>query len=532
MSLGVRDSSLCSSSGMPSKEEVLDADEVSQRLEESLGEMRNRRKLILKNVNPDVKEEELRELLDGFDIRYLFINRNKGVAFVTLGSGEEAKEALALLQSASLAGRQISISLHSTDALLCITGLPSSLSQKCFKELVRPFGGLERCWIVYSPETGHSKGYGFVEFMKRDGASRAHAALMGEKTPLSAAGNSQIQISWADTTTLSEENQHSSCLLLSPLPPSLRTPMTLTSLFPADNTPTYCQAAEVCGKGLAVAEFPTWQLAEEVWASLGRGELFRVFCKADGGKKRSSRNVGPGPGVGVDLTAAFCCPGVPGPSSLAAVIAAQSKRGPSILPLLPDPIPTPPDLSIGLGDTPKALASCGPLSPAVVTTLLQAALQSPHLLANPVWLQSVLKSGQPVTSPSLPGQPNDVGDIRVKYDVNHKNVCQFEMSVLATRVGLGCFKWGSYCKHINHSLIPSIDLYTMVVGGIWISTSHLSSVYFYFFHLPGKSTPEARTSWRTSTASTAIAPPIATSGHVERDSPHRQNWMEGHGGRG
>uniref|UniRef100_UPI0035901792 ribonucleoprotein PTB-binding 1-like isoform X2 n=1 Tax=Myxine glutinosa TaxID=7769 RepID=UPI0035901792 len=353
MSLGVRDSSLCSSSGMPSKEEVLDADEVSQRLEESLGEMRNRRKLILKNVNPDVKEEELRELLDGFDIRYLFINRNKGVAFVTLGSGEEAKEALALLQSASLAGRQISISLHSTDALLCITGLPSSLSQKCFKELVRPFGGLERCWIVYSPETGHSKGYGFVEFMKRDGASRAHAALMGEKTPLSAAGNSQIQISWADTTTLSEENQHSSCLLLSPLPPSLRTPMTLTSLFPADNTPTYCQAAEVCGKGLAVAEFPTWQLAEEVWASLGRGELFRVFCKADGGKKRSSRNVGPGPGVGVDLTAAFCCPGVPGPSSLAAVIAAQSKRGPSILPLLPDPIPTPPDLSIGLGDTPK-----------------------------------------------------------------------------------------------------------------------------------------------------------------------------------
>uniref|UniRef100_A0A8C4NB26 Ribonucleoprotein, PTB-binding 1 n=1 Tax=Eptatretus burgeri TaxID=7764 RepID=A0A8C4NB26_EPTBU len=304
MSSVARGSSLCSASGMHSKQ-ALHSAEVSERVDESLREMQNRRKLILKNVDPDVKEE----------------------------------------------------------------------------------------------------GYGFVEFMKRDGASRAHAALMGEKTPVSVAGSLQIQISWADTTTLSEENQHSSCLLLSPLPPSLRTPMALTSLFPADNTPTYCQAAEVCGKGLAVAEFPTWQLAEKAWTSLGSGELFRVFCKPDGGNKRSSGDIGPG--VGVDLMAAFCCPGVPGPSCLAAVIAAQSKRGPSILPLLPDPIPTPPDLSIGLGDTPKALASCGPLSPAVVTTLLQAALQSPHLLANPAWLQSVLKSGQPVTSPTLPGQPND-----------------------------------------------------------------------------------------------------------------------------
>ena len=45
---------------------------------------------------------------------------------------------------------------------------------------MRPFGSLERCFVVYSERTGHCKGYGFAEYMKKDSAARAKSDLLGK----------------------------------------------------------------------------------------------------------------------------------------------------------------------------------------------------------------------------------------------------------------------------------------------------------------------------------------------------------------
>uniref|UniRef100_A0A672Z4T1 RRM domain-containing protein n=1 Tax=Sphaeramia orbicularis TaxID=375764 RepID=A0A672Z4T1_9TELE len=56
---------------------------------------------------------------------------------------------------------------------------PSITALSGFEELVRSYGNIERSFLVYSELTGQSKGYGFVEYMKKDSASRARSELLG-----------------------------------------------------------------------------------------------------------------------------------------------------------------------------------------------------------------------------------------------------------------------------------------------------------------------------------------------------------------
>lgn len=135
-----------------------------------------------------------------------------------------------------LRDREISVQLQPTDALLCIANLPRAFSQQQFEELVRPFGNLERCFLVYSASTGHSKGYGFVEYMKKDSAARAKSELLGKQL-----GSRMLYVHWTEVGSLTYPQLHSKCLCVDRLPPSLLTAQDLRNAMADTHAPVFCQ---------------------------------------------------------------------------------------------------------------------------------------------------------------------------------------------------------------------------------------------------------------------------------------------------
>lgn len=157
-------------------------------------------------------------------------------AFVTLLNGEQAQCAIKELHQHVLREREISVQLQPTDALLCIANLPCAFSQQQFEELVRPFGNLERCFLVYSATTGHSKGYGFVEYMKKDSAARAKSELLGKQL-----GSRMLYVHWTEVGSLTYPLLHSRCLCVDRLPPSLLSAQDLHAALADTHAPLFCQ---------------------------------------------------------------------------------------------------------------------------------------------------------------------------------------------------------------------------------------------------------------------------------------------------
>lgn len=157
-------------------------------------------------------------------------------AFVTLLNGEQAQCAIKEFHQHVLRDREISVQLQPTDALLCIANLPRAFTQQQFEDLVRPFGNLERCFLVYSPSTGHSKGYGFVEYMKKDSAARAKSELLGKQL-----GSRMLYVHWTEVGSLTYPLLHSKCLCVDCLPPSLLTAQDLRNALADTHVPVFCQ---------------------------------------------------------------------------------------------------------------------------------------------------------------------------------------------------------------------------------------------------------------------------------------------------
>ncbi|XP_036003997.1 ribonucleoprotein PTB-binding 1 isoform X2 [Fundulus heteroclitus] len=290
----------------------LSPEDVESRLERTRREFYNRRKIIIKNLPPDVTNQEVHKLLGSYDLKYCFVDKYKGTAFVTLLNGEQAQCAIKKFHQVPLRDREISVQLQPTDALLCVANLPRAFTQQQFEELVRPFGNLERCFLVYSTSTGHSKGYGFVEYMKKDSAARAKSELLGKQL-----GSRMLYVHWTEMGSLTYAQLQSRCLCVDRLPPSLLTAQDLQKALVDTHAPVFCQLAQGQDgsfRRFAVLEFATAEMAEET-QRLGDGRLLG----------------------GTHIRVSFCAPGPPGRSMLAALIAAQTmavNRGKG---LLPDP---------------------------------------------------------------------------------------------------------------------------------------------------------------------------------------------------
>uniref|UniRef100_A0A8D1D7X1 Ribonucleoprotein PTB-binding 1 n=1 Tax=Sus scrofa TaxID=9823 RepID=A0A8D1D7X1_PIG len=356
----------------------LDPEEIRKRLEHTERQFRNRRKILIRGLPGDVTNQEVHDLLSDYELKYCFVDKYKGTAFVTLLNGEQAEAAISAFHQSRLRERELSVQLQPTDALLCVANLPPSLTQQQFEELVRPFGSLERCFLVYSERTGHSKGYGFAEYMKKDSAARAKSDLLGK--PL---GPRTLYVHWTDAGQLTPALLHSRCLCVDHLPPGFSDVDALRRALSTVHTPTFCQLAygqDGQLKGFAVLEYETAEMAEEAQQ------------RADGQALGGSH-----------LRVSFCAPGPPGRSMLAALIAAQAtalNRGkgllpePNILQLLNN---LGPSASLQLLLNPLLHGSAGgkqgllgapptmPLlnGPALSTALLQLALQTQSQKASP-----------------------------------------------------------------------------------------------------------------------------------------------------
>lgn len=157
-------------------------------------------------------------------------------AFVTLLNGEQAQNAIQMFHQYSFRGKDLVVQLQPTDALLCITNLPTSFTLEEFEELVRAYGNVERCFLVYSEVTGRSKGYGFVEYMKKDFAAKARLELLGKQL-----GASAVFAQWMDVNLLAPELIHSKCLCIDKLPSDYRDSEELLQFFSRIHKPVFCQ---------------------------------------------------------------------------------------------------------------------------------------------------------------------------------------------------------------------------------------------------------------------------------------------------
>ncbi|XP_004716862.2 ribonucleoprotein PTB-binding 1 [Echinops telfairi] len=372
----------------------LDPEEIRKRLEHTERQFRNRRKILIRGLPGDVTNQEVHDLLSDYELKYCFVDKYKGTAFVTLLNGAQAEAAISAFHQTRLRERELSVQLQPTDALLCVANLPPSLTQQQFEELVRPFGSLERCFLVYSERSGHSKGYGFAEYMKKDSAARAKSDLLGK--PL---GPRTLYVHWTDAGQLTPALLHSRCLCVDHLPPGFSDADPLHRALSAIHTPTFCQLAygqDGQLKGFAVLEYETAEVAEEVQQ------------QAHGLTLAGSR-----------LRVSFCAPGPPGRSMLAALIAAQAtalNRGkgllpePSILQLLHNLGPSA-SLQLllnpvlhggkqGLLGAPPAMPLLN--GPALSTALLQLALQTQGQKKPGILGDSPLGPLQPGAPPAQP----------------------------------------------------------------------------------------------------------------------------------
>ncbi|XP_068584177.1 ribonucleoprotein PTB-binding 1 isoform X3 [Cebidichthys violaceus] len=337
--------------------------EIESRLERTRREFYNRRKIIIKNLPSDVSNQEVHELLGNYDLKYCFVDKYKGTAFVTLLNGEQAQCAIKDFHQHVLRDREISVQLQPTDALLCIANLPRAFTQQQFEELVRPFGNLERCFLVYSASTGHSKGYGFVEYMKKDSAARAKSELLGKQL-----GSRMLYVHWTEVGSLTYPLLHSKCLCVDRLPPSLQTAQDLRNALADTHSPVFCQLAQgqdASFRRFTVLEFASAEMAEDA-QRLADGRLLG----------------------GTHIRVSFCAPGPPGRSMLAALIAAQTmavNRGKG---LLPDP--TAMQILTGLNNPATLKMLLNPLSQGPKQGLLGAAPTMP-LLANPALSAALLQ---------------------------------------------------------------------------------------------------------------------------------------------
>ncbi|NWZ60247.1 RAVR1 protein, partial [Haliaeetus albicilla] len=254
--------------------------------------------------------QEVHDLLSDYELKYCFVDKYKGTAFVTLLNGEQAESAIKKFHLSKLREKEISVQLQPTDALLCIANLPQLYTQQQFEELVRPFGNLERCFLVYSEKTGHSKGYGFVEYMKKDSAARAKSDLLGKQL-----GTRTLYVHWTDVNQLTLDLLHSKCLCVDKLPHNYADLEELRQVFSAACAPAFCQLAygqDGQLKGFAVLEYESAEMAEMVQQATDGLPL-----------------------AGNHVRVSFCAPGPPGRSMLAALIAAQAtalNRGKGLLP--------------------------------------------------------------------------------------------------------------------------------------------------------------------------------------------------------
>ncbi|TRY75631.1 hypothetical protein TCAL_09736 [Tigriopus californicus] len=133
---------------------------------------------------------------------------------------------------------QVSLRVDGPDQWLCVSRLPSDLTQNEFVELVEQYGQVEETHLIHSETTGRFKGYALVLYSNPSSSIQARHVLEGQEVKGHA-----LDCDWLKYGIVESVSLHSKCLFVDELPPDYRDMGEFRKLFSVAVNPPYCQIA-------------------------------------------------------------------------------------------------------------------------------------------------------------------------------------------------------------------------------------------------------------------------------------------------
>ena len=122
------------------------------------------------------------------------------------------------------------------DSLLFIGNIPYSYTRQNLLRLCAPHGEIIRCLVVCSEETGLTKGYGFVEYARKEEATKAKQMLA---TTL--VGQRNLRVDFADHGMMTCSGLQSCTLFVDRLPKGFYDDNLLRAHFSRFGIVNFCQ---------------------------------------------------------------------------------------------------------------------------------------------------------------------------------------------------------------------------------------------------------------------------------------------------
>lgn len=148
------------------------------------------------------------------------------------------------MKALSLIKANLANSSHSTctvkfrpqDTLLFIGNIPYSYTRWNLVKLCEPHGEIVRCLVVFSEETGLGKGYGFVEYARKEEAIQAK-----EKMATTLVGQRNLRVDFADHGMITCSDLQSRTLFVDRLPKRFCDDNLLRAHFSKFGVVNFCQ---------------------------------------------------------------------------------------------------------------------------------------------------------------------------------------------------------------------------------------------------------------------------------------------------
>ena len=155
-------------------------------------------------------------------------------AHILFRSTDVAKRALTSLKGKIFRGRPVSPTFSQSDFLLFVGNVPYNYTVDQFREMMSPFGDIERIFIVRSEETGHSKGYGFVEYLSKASVAKAKTGFSRQLC------GRNLRIDYANPGLYEYDDLHSLTLFIDKFPVTTKSEQ-LQELISSNVPTSFCQ---------------------------------------------------------------------------------------------------------------------------------------------------------------------------------------------------------------------------------------------------------------------------------------------------
>ncbi|XP_052822261.1 ribonucleoprotein PTB-binding 1 isoform X5 [Octopus bimaculoides] len=344
-------------------------------------EYNKERKIIIRNV-PPVTYEEVKEFIGGHSISNIVISKKSRHAIVTLMNGEDAEEIVEQLSGKQLLDTDVTVNLHPSDKMLCLTNLPEDCLEMEVHKLLLTYGPMEKFFLMRCEETGESKNYAIFEYCH----NKEKSTCIKEGLNCQKYKNNLLACDFIEENLVaSYDKLNSKCLLIDGLPKNFKDTAKLKDMFSTNQAPIYCQIVmkENESQECAIVEYATAEAAEATWKCMRDTEVET--------KK---------------VAVSFCIPGSSAVSIYNKIVQQKEKvaspfQAGAVLNsiksgLLPDPVfPNPSMMSNPLV---KGLANQNP-------KLLEQFHQALQLLQKTYIHQTIMRNAKPVTGLLGPG-PN------------------------------------------------------------------------------------------------------------------------------